>query len=47
MCSFTIDEFEELFNYKISEKDKKIIYCLEYTLLASSVCFAVMTSFYF
>ena len=39
MCSFTIEEFEELFEYNIPEKDKDIIYTLECLLLFSSTCF--------
>lgn len=36
MCSFTIEEFEELTNQKISEKEKKIINILNVVLLITT-----------
>ena len=39
MCAFTTEEFEELFEYNIPEKDKELLYALECLLLFSSVCF--------
>ena len=41
MFSFTIEEFEELFDYKIPEKDKKIIRTLEYVLFATTCLMAL------
>jgi len=45
MFSFTIEEFEEMFDYKIPEKDKKNIRTLENTLLTMACLLAVTSLF--